>query len=469
MLIAPQAFLSRLVKMAPCWFLLFVGGGVVPAADPDWRIAFFSADVTPPLGHPCMGGGIAPAQRIDDPLFANGFVLLGDAKPIVLVAIDWCEIRNDAYERWREVLAAAANTDKERILVSTLHQHDAPIADLTAQKLLDKAKAKGAICNLEFHEQAVQRVAKALKNGLTKPRRITHLGIGQAKVEKVASNRRYLADDGTPRFGRMSATRDPEIRAKPEGVIDPCLKTLSFWDGDQPVVAISGYATHPMSYYGKGSVSADFVGLARKRRQSDDPKVMQIYVSGCSGNVTAGKYNDGSPENRPILADRIYQAMTKAWQDTKRVPLPPFTFRSTKMRLEPRDDPGFTLADLEKRLETDARPFGQCLAALGLSWRLRADQGATIDVPALDWGKATLVLMPAESYVEFQLAAQKLRPDDFVLVLGYGECAPGYIPTEKHVAEKDGNLGDWNWVAPGSEPRMLEALRRVLLTRSETR
>ena len=64
---------------------------------------------------------------------------------------------------------------------------------------------------------------------------MTHLGIGQAKVERVASNRRYLGPDGKPRFNRISATRDPKIRAQPEGTIDPWLKTLSFWDGDQPV------------------------------------------------------------------------------------------------------------------------------------------------------------------------------------------------------------------------------------------
>src|SRR5262249_35908513 len=93
---------------------------------PRFRLATFSAEVTPPLGHPCMGGGIAPVQRIDDPLYANGFVLFSDAKPVVVVAVDWCEIRNDAYERWREVLAQAAGTSRERVLVTCLHQHDAP-------------------------------------------------------------------------------------------------------------------------------------------------------------------------------------------------------------------------------------------------------------------------------------------------------------------------------------------------------
>jgi len=432
------------------------------AQAPRYRLATFSAEVTPPLGHPCMGGGIAPAQRIDDPLYAIGFVLLSTEKPIVLVAVDWCEIRNDAYERWREALAKAADTSRERVLVACLHQHDAPIADLEAQRLLDRHKAAGRICDLEFHERAVERVARALSESLKTPRAITHLGVGQARVDKVASNRRYRGPDGLPRFNRMSATRDADIRAAEEGIIDPWLKTLSFWDNDRPVLALSCYATHPMSYYGKGGVSADFVGLARKRRQADDPRVVQVYTSGCSGNVTAGKYNDGAVANRAILADRIYQAMTTAWKETKRTPLDKLEFRSAPLRLEPRGGAGFTVDDLSKRLTTDKKPFGQCLAALGLSWRKRADAGATLDVPALDFGNAQLVLMPAESYVEYQLFAQRLRPESFVVVMGYGECAPGYIPHEQAFKENDGNLSDWCWIAPGSEARMRAALEKAL-------
>src|SRR5439155_4745552 len=141
-------------------------------------------------------------------------------------------------------------------------------------------------------------VARAVRESLGSARRVTHVGTGQAKVDEVGSNRRYIRADGRPAFDRLSAARDPAIRDRPEGLIDPWLKTLSFWDGDRPVLALSCYATHPMSYYGKGGVSSDFIGLARKRRQADDPKVAQLYFSGCSGYVTACKYNDGSPENR---------------------------------------------------------------------------------------------------------------------------------------------------------------------------
>jgi hypothetical protein len=133
--------------------------------------------------------------------------------------------------------------------------------------------------------------------------------------------------------------------------------------------------------------------------------------------------------------------------------------------LEPRNHPGFTLEDLNQRLAPESRPFDQCLAALGLSWRKRAEAGRAIDLPAVDFGGAQLALIPAESYVEYQLLAQRLRPDCFVLVLGYRECAPGYIPIERAWEENDTNLRDWCWVAPGAERAMTAALETALKPR----
>ncbi len=437
-----------------------------------FQLATFSADVTPPIGHALMGGGIAPAAKIVDKLEARGFILFGGSSknypegkgnlPIVVCAVDWCEIRNDAYFQWRLALANAVGTDVRHVLVTAIHQHDAPIADITAQRLLQEAKASGSICNLAFHAEAVQRVAEAAKRAAAGEKTpITHVGAGQAKVERIASNRRYLDDAGNPRYDRMSATRDETIRARPEGEIDPWLKTISLWNGDKPIVSLSTYATHPMSYYGKGGVSGDFVAMARRQREKDEPGVFQMYASGCSGNVTAGKYNDGAPENREALASRLHDAMAAAWKATKKQPLKQIEYRWADLKLEPRQGEGFTEAALQKRLKLDRTPFGQCLAALGLSWLKRADLLA-IAVPVIDFGPACYLVLPAESYVEFQLAAQKMRPDSFIAVAGYGECGPGYIPIERAWKENDGNLSDWCWVQPGSEKKMMEAMEKVL-------
>jgi hypothetical protein len=432
------------------------------ADEAKFTLSTFTAEVTVPVGHPLMGGGIAPAKEVLDPLYVHGFVLRGAGKPVAFVAVDWCEIRNGAYELFRSKFAAAVGTDPVRVMVCGLHQHDAPVADVEAQQFLEHHKAGASVCDLAFLETAVGRVAAAAKESLSAAKPITNVGTGRAKVDKVASNRRYTDANGKVQYNRMSRTTNPAIRGAEEGTIDPFLTTVSFWNGDAPLLGLSAYAVHPMSYYGRGQVSADFVGTARRRRQADTPGVFQMYASGCSGNVTAGKYNDGLPDNRPVLADRLYKAMTTAWANTKRVPLTSASFRSTELRLDARSSPGFSEAELLKRLTTDARPFGRCLAALGLSWKKRVDAGRPIDLPVFDLGPAVIALLPAESYVEYQLLAQKLRPDATVLVAGYGECGPGYIPVERAWRENDSNLADWCWVNPGSEPRMTAALEKAL-------
>jgi len=436
-------------------------GCVLAPRSKGLRVAAFHADVTVPLGHGMMGGAWL-SRTVVDRLEAHGFVLTGCGTPIVFVSVDWCEIRNDAYRRWQEVLAVAAGTTPERVMVSTIHQHDAPVADLAAERLLRECGLAGTICDPTFHEVAVQRVGVVVRAALPTARPVTHWGMGRAKVLGVASNRRYEMPDGQVRFDRTSATRNAFAIDADEGLIDPWLRTLSFWHGETPLVAASFYAVHPMSYYGQGEVSGDFPGQARRKRLEELPGVAQIYVSGCSGNVTAGKYNTGARENRPVLAEKLRVAMEEAWAVTSRMPVKECTFRVVPLVLEPRASKGFTEAELMAELTPATKPFGQCLAAMGLSWRQRVAAGRPVEVPCLDLGGAALLLLPGETYVEFQLWAQAQRPADFLCVAGYGDGATGYVPTERHWTENDSNLGDWCWVAPGSEPRVQAAIRSAL-------
>src|SRR5262249_5915933 len=146
-------------------------------------------------------------------------------------------------------------------------------------------------------------------------------GLGRAEVSEVASNRRVLGADGKVQYVRYSACKIPEARQAPEGVIDPYVRALSFWQGDRPLVSITYYATHPQSYYGEGGVSAAFVGMARSLRETELPNVAHIHFNGASGNVAAGKYNDGSPQMRPVLARRLADGMKSAWDATVKSPI----------------------------------------------------------------------------------------------------------------------------------------------------
>jgi hypothetical protein len=426
---------------------------------PTFHLATFAADVTPPAGHPLCGGWIEPVRSLEDPLRAPGVVLLGMGQPIVLCAVDWCGVRNEAHRLWRQALAQAAHTVPENVALQCVHPHDAPFADIEAERLLEAAGAPRSL-DLKFFERTVQQTADALRTALSHTEPLTHLGIGQARVERVASNRRVIGADGKVKYWRGSSTKDPKAREEPEGLIDPWLKTLSFWDGDRPLAALHYYATHPMSHYGTGHVSSDFCGLARQKRQEELPKVRQIYFTGCAGNIAAGKYNDGNPANRPILRDRIYEAMKTAWKATQRHPLHGWEWRIEPVRLPPRTEKVFSDAEsrkiLENPRETSARRGN---SAFQLAWLKRAQR--PIELTCLDLGKALVLHLPGEPFIEFQLKAQALRQDAFVCVAGYGDDGPGYLPTA-HAYFEGGYETTVALAGPPSEAILHHAMARLL-------
>ncbi|MEZ5353906.1 MAG: hypothetical protein R2762_14810 [Bryobacteraceae bacterium] len=411
--------------------------------------------MTPPIGAPLFTG---PATAVADRLDIRGLVIYSAQAPVVIASIDWCEIRNDSYDLWRARLASAAGTTRERVLLSAVHPHDAPYTDSGAHRYLDDAGLKGSLCDPAWEATTIGRVADAIRQ--SNPEAVTHIGVGRARVSRVASNRRYVKPDGTVSFGRTSATRDAAIRAMPEGLIDPWLRTLTFWDGRRRVAALSVYSTHPMSYYGRGEVTPDFPGLARNRLQAEDPGTFHVYASGASGDTMAGKYNDGAVSNRAVLAGRMYGAMRASLAATRKTRLSTVGFRNVEMRMKARGSDGFRTEQMRAVVENRNAPWrDRHNAALGLSWLDRLGEGRPIDVPAVDLGAAKLVLLPAEAFVQYQLWAQQHGP--FVITLGYGECAPGYIPTARDVAE--GYNDHYCWVdMETSEATMRGAIGKAL-------
>jgi hypothetical protein len=425
---------------------------------PALYVAPFASEVTPPLGHPLCGGWIEPVRAVDDPLRALGLVLLGNEAPVVLCAVDWCGIRNEAHRAWREALAGAAHTTAERVAVQSVHPHNAPFVDSVAQKYIDAHGGSPANLDLQFFSRCLDQVAQAIQNALKQPLRFDAISIGRATVDRVASNRRVLGKDGKVRYTRTSATRDPEARAAPEGLIDPYLRTLGFWHGDRPLLALHYYATHPMSYYGDGRVTSDFCGLARDE-QARASRLAQIYFTGCAGNITAGKYNDGAKANRVVLRDRMGMAKRAAWRASRRSAVQEWKWRVEPLQLQARREAAFRRdTSLKVLKDPKASPAARGNAAFQLAWLDRIDK--PIDLTCLEIGPASLVHLPGEPFVEYQLAAQALRPDRFVCVAGYGDGGPGYLLTD--VAYVEGGYEPTVALAAPCEKTLKTALQRLL-------
>ena len=323
---------------------------------PKFEVCTFSLDVTIPLGHRCMGILPQKSVRVSDPLYAHGFALFGPEKPLAVIAVDWCEIRNGSYDQWRDTVAEALGTTRNRVLVSSLHQHDAPVIDREAAELLDAVGLPNELYDTNFHDDVLNRLRETIKLACQQRQPITEIGYASTTVIDVASNRRIEHPDGSINFARGSSSgREPFFREAPTGLIDDQMRTISFWNGDKCLVEYHSYATHPMSYYGRGEVTSDFVGLARQRRQRETPGTLQIYASGCSGDVTAGKFNDGTPSAREELTEKIYNAMVQARQNMKRTIAKDIRFSSTPLKLDYTQMPHLQPSLLEAEL-TDASP-----------------------------------------------------------------------------------------------------------------
>lgn len=428
----------------------------------EWKASAFECDVTPPIGHPLCAGWYPSASAIRDALHARGLILTGpDESPMILCALDWAELSNGDHRRWREALASAVGTAPDRVAVHCTHVHDAPWPDRDAQNLLDAYGHKDLIQSHDWAECVREQVAQAVAQAWEHSVPCTQLSTGQACVERVASNRRVMGDDGRVQAVRWTLTRDPEVRAAPEGLIDPFLKTIGFWSKERPIAHLHYYAVHPTSMDGTGEVTAEFVGLARERRIREEDGVPHIYFTGCAGDITAGKYNEGTLESRKIFAERIHAAMVVSERNAARQPLERVAWQAESVCLPPRED-----MEEDALLALIQNPQSQrkarSRAALMLTYLQRRD--FPIPITALHLNADTVILhLPSEAFLAYQLFAQQVRREAFVAVAAYGDCGPGYI-THEGASEEGGYEPVDSFVSERSERILCEAITRALAT-----
>ncbi len=429
-----------------------------PATGVELRVATFQADVTPALGTPIYSG-YQPLATVEHPLLAKGVVLDDGGRRYVLCAVDWCVLSNDTHAAFRRGLAEAAGTSAEYVGVQTVHQHTAPIASRDALVLLEQLENPPPHPPPSMIDDALANVVEAARASVDRLQPCDRIGLGRAKVDRVASTRRNVVD-GRIVVRYSAGGKSPELAALPEGKIDPYLKTLTFAQGERPIARLHYYAVHPQSFYGDPRAGYDFPGMARERLQAKEG-VFQVYFTGCSGDVTAGKYNDGTPEAREQLAARLLAGMEAAVAATRYVPAPQPVWRRVAVRLPPKADPA-DMADTARAAlgQSEGVPSVRIYrGAMQLAFLARLE--TPLELSSLQLGNAYLVHLPGESMVEFQLHAQRQRPDGWVAVAAYGDGGPGYICTAEAYGE-GGYEPSASLVSPESEAIMKKAIRELL-------
>jgi hypothetical protein len=446
-----------LVRVGLATLLAMAGFASARADTPKLRIATFRCDATPPRGETLVW--LVKSVKQKDPLLLKGVVLEDGGKRYILCALDWCLLCNESEWSFRETMARAAGTDRTCVAIQCVHQHVAPYADEGAHRLLDAAPDKPSHLSAKFLDDLRARMTKAVQQAVKRLESFDRVGCGEAKVDCVASERRLKGPDGKIITRGSEGAKDPKLAEMPEGDIDPMLKTITFARGKKVLARLHYYATHPQTVSCDGSTSADFVGWAREAMERKE-RVFQVYFTGCSGNVTAGKYNDTKPAVRAGLKERLQAGMMAAAAAMRFAPAERLVWRTDAVTLPIRTDAAFVkpsqTAVADPKAAQGARVYK---GAMRLASVARAPR--PFELSSLQVGNIHVVHLPGEPMLEFQKFAQRFKPGDFVAVAGYGDCGSAYICTDAAFTEGGYEPVATN-LAPGAEQIVKASIRRLL-------
>lgn len=425
----------------------------------------FKVDVTPPVGDYLCGGLHDTSLGIETPIYLRGVVLASEGMRCVLAAVDYCYLAGRSHQRLLEALAAGAGVLPQQATVHSLHLHDVPLIDEEAHALVEAYCPGLCLHNEEYFTDVLARTREAVRDAVAAPAiPVGGVAFSQHAVRKFAGTRRVLDEHGRCRI-RFSVCRDPDIRAQPEGRIDPMLDQIVFYNASgRPVVCMSFYASHPQVSDGRRVVSGDTAGLALELFEKTNPDVFPLYFTGCGGDVTAGKYTTPNrPRNRLVFGLRLFDAMQAAFEKARPRPLSSMAWHERTV-----DVPVRHIQEDEDQLirairDEEYRP-AKYLAATKLVRLRQHPETYPFRLARLTLNDVHMLFMPAEMCVDYQLHA-KARCVGPLAVAAYGDCFLKYVATDE-AFDQGGYEVDprWTEVERGIQPILEDTIEQLLRT-----
>lgn len=428
----------------------------------DYKVAPFTIDITPPVGHPlafCIN------EEIDSRIFIRGIVIDDSITRIVIASADVLYFVFSAYDKMVTAIADAAGTENKHVFLTAVHQHDS-VAMIDPD---DTDCGIGQKLTQEYWNKCLQDTAAGIKKVITDGFiEVQALAVSKIKITGLASNRRTYNDDGSIAM-RFSMCGDTELKKRPEGVFDPYLRTIGFFGNDEQVIcALHYYASHPMAAYMRNMVSADVPGVALNSVAERYRNNNNVYITGCGGNVTFGKYGfhdktgnlHSKEESLNHFGEILGRAIATNIRDLKRVTFGNINVRSERIELPLRK--GVTVDSLAGIAENTEKEFERKFA---LRWKKIVqewDKYGFRDIRTISFGdEITILELFAEMAVEYQLYANSLLPDKFLAVAAYNEASCSYICTAK-MYEEGGYEPTTNYLTPEIEVKLKAAIKKLL-------
>ena len=303
---------------------------------PALHLATFACDVTPPIGHPLCGGWIEPVRGVDDPLRALGVVLLGAAhRSCCAPSIGAASATTPTWpggRPWPRPPTPRRSASPCSACIRTTPRSPTP-----RPRNSSKPPTAPPSLDLKFFDKTCRARGRRGQGGADEDGRV------HSRRHRTGKGRTSRLQPPHHRSGRQvrkppatAPPRTPRIRAEPEGLIDPWLRTLSFWNGDKPAgrPALLRHASDELLRRrpGHAATSAAWPAKAPTRNQG---------VSGVLHRLRRQHHGRQVQRRQPrrtgrCCATACTTAMKAAWKATNRHADRAWEWRVEPVKLPPR-------------------------------------------------------------------------------------------------------------------------------------
>ncbi len=406
-------------------------------------------------------GVACAATEIWDPLHATALYLEEGRERVVLVGADICAFLDASDREIREAVGRELGLEPDRVILNASHTHSGPYLSTEAGELI--APHGLTVIEEEYVARLSRRIVEAAREAAGRAV-AARVAFGRGRVERVAGNRRVRVEGRVVhRYGRPPE----ELRALPEGVIDPECAVARFEAADGSALgAMVGYACHPTAAGGDlhGWVTADFVGHGLRLAETALGSPC-LFLQGAAGNTGTGKWICSTPRaDVEAMGARFADGISRGLGALE--PVEAGRLRFAAATIELRLDSLPPVAELERRLDS-ALASGDTARIVERAEQVvvarRAAELARSRVRALSVGGLALCALPAEVFVELGLAIRDGSPFRDTLVAAYTNNSLQYIPTASAFEEGSYEVdGGWRYIARGEGEKLAEAAVALL-------
>jgi hypothetical protein len=359
---------------------------------------------------------VGPSEGVHDPIYVRALAIDNGENLVILVALDVCVIPLAFTARVREAASSRWNINPEGIFLAASHSHSGP--DYAGQwEGVDEAI-----------EPFVEEMTLACIGQALARRRPARMGWSEGELPELAINRR-----------------------EPSRPIDPRVSVLKLDAIDGSTIAVAYcYACHPITIGSSNRlISGEYPGYASRALETAlGPQAVALFLNGAAGNINprAWPYSLGKDVSR--LSKEVALAgqpvMFRSHDEARRLgnALAGEVLRvGSLLEMDDRDEVDVWRQEIQLKVKEpeDLEVFihHDCLQDR-YAEVLRRSETVPSEVVAVRLGKAILLGLPGEPFVEIGLDLQEgngASGDHLIRVVGYVNDYPGYVIRREDYAE----------------------------------